>query len=140
MSRSGYSDSFDGYELAMYRGVIASATRGRRGQRFFIDLVAALDALPAKELIASELQTEEGAVCALGALARHKGLPVSDDDTYDHDALGEKFDIARQLAAEVMFENDEARSWMYVDGKERPETPGERWARVRKWAVEQVKS
>ncbi len=139
MSRSGYSDDCDGYELAMYRGVIASATRGKRGQRFFVDLVGALDALPEKALIASELQTKEGAVCALGALAKHKGLPISEDDTYDHDALGEKFDIARQLAAEVMFENDEARAWVYADGKGHPETPEERWKRVRAWAAAQIK-
>jgi len=41
MSRSGYSDDCEGSELAMWRGQVASAKRGKRGQRFFRELVAA---------------------------------------------------------------------------------------------------
>jgi len=129
MSRSGYSDEWD-KSVAMWRGVIASASRGKRGQRFFRDLVAALDAMPVKALVAGELQTTDGAVCALGALGRHRGHDLTAVDTYDHDALGETFDIARQLAAETMYENDE-RAWQ--------ETPEQRWTRVRKWAVSQIR-
>lgn len=52
MSRSGYSDDCE--NIAMWRGVIASATRGKRGQRFFRDLVTALDAMPEKALVAGD--------------------------------------------------------------------------------------
>lgn len=133
MSRSGYSDSLDNSELAMWRGVIASATRGKRGQRFFRDLVAALDAMPVKALVGGELQTADGAVCALGSLGRHRGKELSSLDTYDHDALGETFDIASQLAQETMWMNDEGAGYW------KKETPEERWKRVREWAVEQIR-
>ena len=134
MSRSGYSDDCEGSDLAMWRGTIASATRGRRGQRFFRDLVSALDAMPAKRLIANALGIEEpeGDVCALGALCRAKGKTLDEDDTEDYEKLGETFDIASQLAQEVMFVNDEA-------GPYRGETDEQRWLRVRKWAAEQIR-
>lgn len=138
MSRSGYTDDCEGADLAMWRGVIASATRGKRGQRFFRDLVAALDAMPVKRLVANDFATPEGDVCALGCLARTKGapMPVVERDEFgpgdlDYDKLGETFDIASQLAQEVMWENDEA-------GPYRGETPEQRWARVRAWAEKQI--
>lgn len=62
MSRSGYTD--DGDNVAMWRGQVASATRGKRGQRFFRDLVAALDAMPEKRLIRDALEAD-GEVCAI---------------------------------------------------------------------------
>lgn len=138
MSRSGYSIDLDSRELAMWRGTIASATRGKRGQQFFRDLVAALDALPAKRLIANALGTEtpEGDVCALGSVARLKSVPLSEGDAYDHDKLGETFNIARQLAQEVMYENDDGGPWRPYH---QTETPEERWTRVRAWAAGQIR-
>lgn len=132
MSRSGYTDDCDGSDLAMWRGQVASATRGKRGQRFFRDLVAALDAMPVKRLVAGELETEEGETCALGSLAKQKGAALEPDDTYDYDKLGETFDIAHQLAQETMWINDEA-------GPYNGETDEQRWARVRAWATRQIR-
>lgn len=131
MSRSGYTDDYDDGMVAMWRGQVASATRGKRGQRFFRDLVAALDAMPEKRLVAGELETEEGETCALGSLAKRKGAALEPDDTYDYEKLGETFDIARQLAQETMWVNDEA-------GPYHGETDEQRWTRVRKWAAEQI--
>lgn len=131
MSRSGYSDDSENY--AMWRGVIASATRGKRGQKFFRDLVVALDAMPEKSLVAGDLETEDGEVCALGALGRHKGADMSDVETTDYEALGATFDIADQLAQETMYWNDEA-------GPYKGETPEARWTRVRAWAAKQIRS
>lgn len=130
MSRSGYSDSLDQRDLAMWRGRIMSATRGKRGQKFFRDLVAALDAMPAKRLVDGALETAEGDVCALGSLARAVGAALKPDDTYDYDKLGETFDIAACLSQEVMFVNDEG-------GPCRGETDEGRWLRVRNWAAGQ---
>lgn len=136
MSRSGYSDDYDDYDewglVACWRGVIASATRGKRGQRFFRELVAALDAMPVKRLIANSLGTEtpEGDVCALGALCRAKGATLDEDDTEDYDKLGDTFDIAPQLSQEVMFVNDELGQ---------RNTPEERWTRMRDWAARQIR-
>lgn len=134
MSRSGYTDDCE--NLALWRGTIASATRGKRGQRFFRDLVAALDAMPAKRLSAGELGTEDpdGDVCALGSLARAKGARLDEDDTEDYEKLGEVFDIAPPLAREVMYVNDKELP-VYP---RRDETPTERWARVRLWAEWQI--
>ncbi len=142
MSRSGYSDSLDNSALFVWRGIIASATRGKRGQRFFRELVTALDAMPVKALVAGELQTTDGEVCALGALGRHKGVDIGTVDTYDHDALGAAFDIASQLSQEVMYENDDGCLYFQdpSDGQWKRETPEHRWKRVRAWAEAQIKS
>ncbi len=127
MSRSGYSDDCE--NVAMWRGVVASATRGKRGQVFFRALLAALDAIPDKRLVEGDLETEEGAVCALGCLGKARGVELGQVDTYDYDQLGELFNIAPQLAQEVMYVNDE--SW-------RVTTPEARWLEVRTWAARQI--
>lgn len=128
MSRHGYSD--DGENVGMWRGVIASATRGKRGQAFFRALVEALDAMPEKRLVRGELEDREGSVCALGCLGKAKGVTLEPDDTYEWDKLGEVFNIAPQLAQETMYINDE---WG------RYGSPEQRWATVRAWAVEQIR-
>ena len=128
MSRHGYSDNAD--NLAMWRGVIASATRGKRGQAFFRALLEALDAMPDKRLVEGELQTDEGAVCALGCLGKARGVDMKDVDTTDWPQLGELFNIAPQLAQEVMFMNDEDYC-----GRRSPE---QRWRVVRDWAARQI--
>lgn len=135
MSRHGYSDDCE--NVAMWRGVIASATRGKRGQAFFRSLVEALDGMPEKRLVEGALQTAEGD-CALGCLARALGVDLAsvdggsvDTDEWDTeqwDKLGALFDIAPQLAQEVMFMNDETSS-----------TPEERWRSVRRWAARQIR-
>lgn len=152
MSRSGYSDDCDGesWSLAMWRGTISNATRGKRGQRFFRDLVAALDEMPVKRLVANELQTEEGEVCALGSLGKKRAVDMSGfdmealEDDLDYRDLGAAFDIAAPLTQEVMYINDEGaayRSGRYVNGKwfRDEETPEECWTRVRAWAAKQIR-
>lgn len=132
MSRSGYSDDCE--NLGLWRGAVNSATDGKRGQAFFRDLVAALDALPVKRLVAGELETADGEVCALGSLAKRKGVALQPMDTYDYGKLGETFNIARALAQETMYENDEGGPY-----RREPETPEERWTRVRAWASKQIR-
>lgn len=138
MSRSGYTDDCDGSDLVMWRGQVASATRGKRGQKFFRDLAAALDAMPVKRLIAGDLETPEGEVCALGSLGRFRGVDLETlgetwaDDGSNPGPLAAAFDIAEQLAQETMWINDEA-------GPLRGETDEQRWTRVRAWAVRQIR-
>lgn len=127
MSRHGYSDECENY--AMWRGIIASASRGKRGQAFFRALLEALDAMPTKELVEGELQTDEGAVCALGCLGKHKGVDLATLDTEDWHQLGDLFDIAPQLAQEVMFVND---------SQYQRANSVERWRIVRSWAALQI--
>jgi hypothetical protein len=130
MSRSGYSDDCDDI-LAMgrWRGIVASATRGKRGQVFFRDLIAALEAMPEKKLITDEL-VKNGEVCALGALGKQRGINMDSIDPEDYELVAKNFDIAAPLAQEVVYENDE-----YY----KKETPEERWTRMHRWAKSQVK-
>jgi hypothetical protein len=128
VSRHGYSSDCE--NVGMWRGVIASAVRGKRGQAFFRALVAALDAMPDKRLVRGELEDKEGSVCALGCLAKTKGATLDPEDTYEWDKLGEVFDIAPQLAQETMYINDE---WG------RYGTPEDRWAMVREWAAKKIR-
>jgi hypothetical protein len=130
MSRSGYSDDLDQWPLICYRGQVASAVRGRRGQAFLRELLAALDAMPDKRLIAHEL-VENGQVCALGAIGVARGLDLSKTAPENHGWLSQTFDIAEQLVQEIEFENDEAA--MYN------ETPEHRWMRMRNWVAGQIR-
>lgn len=131
MSRSGYSD--DG-NFAMWRGQVASALRGQRGQAFLRELIAALDALPAKKLCAHELQQDDGSVCALGSVGLKRGIEMGALDPYDYDTLAGTFGVAHQLIQEIEYINDEEGQWS------REDTPEKRWQRVRNWAEKNIKS
>lgn len=57
MSRSGYSEDWDGenWTFIRWRGAVKSALRGKRGQAFLREALAALDAMPEKRLITHDL-------------------------------------------------------------------------------------
>ncbi len=129
MSRSGYSDGLDQWDLIRWRGQVASATRGKRGQALFRDLLAALDAMPEKVLIAHELE-KDGEVCALGALGKARQLNMQDVDPEEPDQVAAMFNIASQLAQEIVYHNDEGG--MY------DETTQHRWQRMRAWVAAQI--
>lgn len=131
MSRSGYSDDCD--YLGLYRANVDRAIAGKRGQKFLREMADALDALPVKELIEGDLVDEGGAVCAIGAVAVKRGIDVSKIDPYDGGEVGTAFGIARTLACEIAYENDERPFIEGVGRLNRPETPAERWQRMRKW-------
>lgn len=97
MNRSGYSDDIDHWELIKWRGMVASAIRGKRGQRLLIDLIAALDAMPEKRLIADQLECD-GEVCALGSVGRSRQIDMTGIDPHDPDTVSGLFDIAACLA------------------------------------------
>jgi len=123
MSRSGYSEPgvFGNWSYIMWRGAVSSAIRGKRGQKLLKDLALAMDAMETKELIDSEIEGENGSVCALGCLGKAKGIDVSNTLV---------FDIAPALAREIVYINDEARPWS--------DSPSKRWARVREWIKQQI--
>jgi hypothetical protein len=129
MSRSGYSDDCEGWDLIRWRGAVASAIRGKRGQAFLRELLAALDALPEKRLIANTLE-EEGAYCAIGSVGRLRGVDMSGVDPEYREQVAQTFGVAEALAAEIMYENDEGGHWK--------ETPEERFQRMRAWVVKQL--
>ncbi len=133
MSRSGYTeDSEEQWHFAMWRGAVASALRGRRGQAFLKEMLAAFDALPERKLIAKELEAD-GAVCALGAVGKARAMNLVDIDPEDHETVAGKFNVAHAMACEIMFENDEGGGYW------KNETPEQRFERMRRWVVSQIK-
>ena len=132
MSRADYSYDIDSWELIMWRGQVASAIRGKRGQALLRDLVTALDALPEKSLTFGELETEGGEVCALGAVGKLRGIDMKEIDPSEPDVVAGAFDVAEQLAREIVHQNDEGGPWK--------ETPEQRWQRMREWAVGNLKA
>lgn len=131
MSRSNYTCDGGDQELYLWRGAVLSATRGKRGQQFFRDLVAALDAMPEKKLIAWKLRDTDGAVCAMGALATARAIDVSAIDPEEPEEVAQTFGIAPALAQETAYINDE--------GGSSDETEERRWIRVRAWAMRQIR-
>lgn len=122
MSRSGYSD--DCGNLGLWRGAVQRATLGYRGQHLLRKLRDALDAMPTKRLITDAIKDDAGEVCALGALDSNAPL-------YDAPELAKHFGIAHALAAEIVYMNDEYPPWT-------PETPEQRWTRMRAWVDAQI--
>jgi hypothetical protein len=132
VSRSGYNDDGDDtWGFICYRGQVASATRGKRGQALLREALVALDAMPVKELIADQL-VQEGSYCLLGVVGAARGVPLSEIDPEDYTAVAKQFDIAEPLAREIMFENDNDFFWS-------EETPAQRWMRMREWIAGQIK-
>lgn len=136
MSRSGYHDDLDILELGRWRGRVSSASRGKRGQVFFKDLISALDAMPVKELYSHNVSGDF--LCAMGVVGEYRGVDLSkhqaelDEDFGDHvsatEETGEALNIAGCLALEVADENDLIPL----------EKPHRRWCRMRLWAGSQI--
>ena len=159
MSRSGYMDDWDGDEdvlaLGRWRAQVRSATRGKRGQKLLKGILAAMDAMPEKKLYPNvlvndglpglediivggdELADESGnalpmgAVCAMGAFAKHNALDTSDVDPDDPSQVAALFDVAEPLVREIAYCNDE--------GGLGRETPEARFQRMRRWIENQIR-
>lgn len=132
MSRSGYIDDSDTWASIRWRGAVASAIRGGRGQAFFKELLVALDAMPEKRLITNVLKAD-GAFCTLGVLGAARGIDIDKIDPENPEEVASEFNIAAALAQEVVYMNDEYGSYW---GNE---TPEERWKRMREWIASQIK-
>ncbi len=136
MSRSGYSQDLDQWDLIRWRGAVASAIRGRRGQAFLRELAGVLDAMPERRLIGSDL-VKDGEVCTLGAIAVARNVDLGDIDLegdwdfQHHDILATRLGIAPALVQEIEHENDE--------GWYGSETPEQRWVRMRAWVGRELR-
>lgn len=161
MSRSGYTDDDgdDPLALGRWRGRVASALRGKRGQAFLQELAASLDAMPDKRLIAHELKAD-GDFCTLGVLGDARGIDLGNLDPEDYEGVAEAFGIAPCMAQEIVYENDEAfddYAWVDVEicGPMRPFYPDygrhqttvrvthedaaeKRWVHMRAWVQKQL--
>lgn len=149
MSRSGYADDMDDqWALIRWRGAVKSAIRGKRGQAFLREMLAAMDALPEKKLVAWELEAE-GQVCAIGSVGRARGVDMKALDPEDYDTVAGVFGIATPLAQEIVYMNDEYWYWSTDDkgyivkdenGKDKKITPEERFVKMRRWIERQIVS
>ena len=126
MSRSNYTDDCD--HLVLYRQAVERSLCGKRGQSFLREMIAALDAMPVKRLLAHVL-VNDGECCALGAVAQVRKLDCADVDDSDPASVGEALGVAASLAAEVAYMNDE---------HDYDETPEDRWIRMRAWVARQI--
>jgi hypothetical protein len=159
MSRSGYNDDIDDqWALIRWRGAVNSAIRGKRGQAFLRELLAALDAMPDKALIADELVTTDGEFCALGVVGAARGIDMAKIDPHDSESVAPAFGIAEALAREIVYQNDEAcddwmwcdieiagpmRPWLYERHQVHRSMPDpyaarKRWAHMRNWVAAQI--
>jgi hypothetical protein len=129
VSRSGYSD--DGDYLNLWRANVERSLAGKRGQEFLRELIAALEEMPNKRLITDALQGENGEVCAIGAVGLKRGIDMKGLDPEEYEAVAATFKIPTILAQEIVYENDE-HGWR--------QTPEERWARMHKWASDNLKT
>lgn len=157
MSRSGYIDEGDNdWRWVMWRGAVNSAIRGKRGQAFLRELIAALDAMPEKRLAAESLVTTDGEYCALGVVGAARGIDLESLDPDDWEQVAKAFGLADAMVREIVYENDDAvdewtwvefelcgpvrRGWpdygKHVRQKRVPATvvAERRWAYMREWA------
>lgn len=132
MSRSGYSEDYDGWELVMWRGAVASAIKGKRGQAFLREMLAAMESMPEKRLIEGELEYN-GEVCALGSVGKTRGLNMKGIDPEDRSTIAKIFGISGALAAEIAYMNDEGAGYWSR------ETPESRFDRMRRWIETQLR-
>ena len=123
MSRSGYHEDCENLDL--YRHSVERAIKGKRGQAFLCELADALDAMPVKRLIAEHLIDDVGEVCAIGAVCKARAIDLGKVYEDDSQSIADAVGIARALAAEIAWMNDEEN----YD----PETPEQRWVRMREW-------
>lgn len=160
MSRSGYSDDCDGWDLIRWRGAVKSAIRGKRGQALLQEIAAALDAMPVKELAAESLVTADGDYCTLGVVGAARGIDLTLLDPEDPHQVARAFGVAEALVQEIVFHNDEhidEYRWVDVEvcGPMRPHWPDfgrhhrqvrvyneraaeQRWQHMRAWVAEHL--
>ena len=136
MSRSGYSEDCedcDGSALNLWRGAVERSIQGKRGQAFLRETLVALDAMPDKKLVADSLQeTTTGEYCTLGVVGAARGMDLVPLEEVEASGVAKAFGIARALAAEIMYMNDE--DWCHTS------TPESRWSSMRNWVASNIKA
>ncbi len=129
MSRSWDEDDGDGLPYELWAHATMLALRGKRGRGWLRELEAALLALPEKKLLSRRIADEQGNVCAIGALYRHRKLAegqtpeqiMSDLVMLDDDGVASEYEITefmlgrlsiqKTLAYKIQCKNDEDTIW-----------------------------
>lgn len=157
MSRSGYVEDDDVLSMGRWRCRVASALRGKRGQSFLREALAALDAMPDKRLIAHDLAVD-GEFCMLGVVGAGRNIDLTALDPEDYDRVADAFGIAPCMAQEIVFENDEqlaefkwvrkplcgpVRPWepRYIECQvEVEDVAQKRWVHMRQWVAGHIET
>lgn len=170
MSRAGYCDDIeDTLVHGRWRAQVRSATRGKRGQKLLRDLLAALDAMSEKRLVADTLEIsavsdEKHAQswvklfndpAAAGRYREHyvdnRPPAYREGDVCALGALGrvrglDMTDLdpnePEGVAAAFDIASPLAREIVYWndEGGDYQETPEQRWQRMRDWVARQITS
>lgn len=115
--RISYSDEEEvPGQFALWQANCRRSLQGKKGQAALRELEAALLALPEKRLIADKMIDADGEVCAIGALAKHKGRDLlaephmGDPDEFEGDGemeeIGVELGMPRLVAWKVVCKND----------------------------------
>ena len=151
MSRISYSDEEDfSGQFGLWQANCRRSIQGKAGQAALRELEQALLALPEKALISGELFNAEGDVCAIGALARFRGVTETQSDPDDDmEEVGVELGMPRLVAWSVVAQNDHEIDgrWVEAQGPTRngygprvyvPVTCEERYERVLAWVQKQI--
>ncbi len=143
MGRSGYTEGFgedDPLAMGRYRQAVHMAMQGKRGQAFLRELLATMDAMEEKRLVAHSFVA--GPVCcAAGLVAVARGIDLSEfelpedyDEYAEVDAAGvaNALGIAESMVREIMYTNDD-----YFQRDEQGVEEA-RFQYVRAWVVRQL--
>ena len=105
--------------------------------------------LSVKELVSNALETPEGAVCAIGALARHKAIDVQQRAAWIAEAVDEEDDAEAQNVMEGVAQDcgiPPMVAWKIIETNDdpgahtiHPKTPAARYTRVLAWVQSQIK-
>ena len=128
-----YDDCYDQsaqWAQIRFQGALKKTISGSHGQAFLRELLTALDAMPEKQLIESELVTEEGC-CALGVVFKSRGLDSTGIDPDAHEFVAQRLGITETLATQLAYVNDEYGRWRDV-------SPSQRFDLVREWVVKHI--
>lgn len=132
MTRSGYSDEWDGDGLPpeFYRSAVDNALLGKRGQAALRELAAAMDAMPVKELAEADIADKDGCLCAMGVLGVARGW-TPEKLAYDPGDLSKQVGLAPAMVREIIHVNDDDFGHRWP----KRETKAHRWERVRAWVA-----
>ena len=107
MSRCNYTYDLEPWALIRWRGAVQSSIKGKRGQTFLREMLGALDSLPEKRLIAGELVTSSGKVCAIGSVMLKRNENTANIDVEDYESIAKIMGISEALVREIEYINDE---------------------------------
>ena len=133
-------------QALLWEANLERSLKGRKGQAALRELEAALLALPDKRLIANQTVDDGGSVCAIAALAQHRGykgdLSLPKEPDYDKDdfeywdeyeyqeaveaamlKIAADLGVPRMVASAIIYENDDT----YIS------TPEQRYTKMLRW-------